>query len=662
MWKYVSYFQKGISHIKSATNCQDSVLVKENENGIIAALADGLGSLKYSEIAAQTVTETVCDCFLRASFPNNFNSEKFKTSLRDALITEIKKSLSQKASEANISSKDMDCTLVFVYVSKSINQAIAGRLGDSAICVIKESNSIAINDSNKSANGTNAILDDDSNEHLDLFVYNLDTENIYGFILTSDGLDNELYMKGSSHVNKAAELYFNSICTDPQSGRKAIEDAIEKLTFDENSPFDDDISIAVLSRASKPISFGNDPTWLCSCGARNRLQDTYCQKCNKDFTVLYSGIRFKDYGGKAAFFTKINENPDEERKLVGLPRKGNTQPEHPAFKSVVPQNSTTQSPQPKSNHTATTTQSAQKPCENNQTQHNPGVPPLKAVSPVPYGAAQDAARHGGYQPRNEVQNDNNSGGNRTTHPPKTEVSNLSYKNKPKKQQSRVWTVIAAAVAIFVVGIIVGSVFSKMSLAKRIDKLSDKVDALVIEVKDDDTDGNKPQESINPTDSSESNIKLPDDFIVLSNGSYFWGKLNNGIPNGEGVLLEGGNYYIGKFDNGQKDGVFTVVSQNNPSDIKTITYKGDREVDNQGQTSDPSNTEEQHTTYKISHYVNIRSDAGTANERIGFLNQGETVSVISLYPKMVEEEEWVQIRTSEGKEGWIIAEVLEDYED
>ena len=63
MWKYESYLQKGNSHIKSDTDCQDSVTVKENDQIIVAALADGLGSLKYAEIAARTVTQRVCEFF-----------------------------------------------------------------------------------------------------------------------------------------------------------------------------------------------------------------------------------------------------------------------------------------------------------------------------------------------------------------------------------------------------------------------------------------------------------------------------------------------------------------------------------------------------------------------------------------------------------------------
>lgn len=251
VWKYASYLQKGISHIQNATNCQDSVLIQENDHCVVAALADGLGSLKYSEIAAQTATKTVCELFLGSELPKTvFETEEQKISFKNEFIGVLKQRIIDKAKEMNVSAENMDCTLVFVCISKDYNYAIVGRLGDSAICIIKESGSLAINDSNKSANGTNAILDSDSSERLELYTYNIDAEGVCGFILTSDGLDNELYMKGSTHVNKAAEVYFNAVSTTPDP-EKIFAETVGKLTQDEDSPFDDDISIAVISRMDR---------------------------------------------------------------------------------------------------------------------------------------------------------------------------------------------------------------------------------------------------------------------------------------------------------------------------------------------------------------------------------------------------------------------------
>lgn len=322
VWKNLAYSRQGVSHAKNGIKCQDSVRIFENDDYIVASLADGLGSLKYSEVAAETATGTVNRCCVAVK---NFN-EQFETAsdLAKYILDAVVQDIQDKAIEFGIPLTEMDCTLVFVCILKKAMLAIVGRLGDSAVCVIAESKTIAINDGNKSANGTNTVLDKDAIEHLDIQIFNLEEGNIQGFVLTSDGLENELYMKGSDHVNKIAELYFNVCCMeeDPVS---VIEERINKLTEIEDTPFDDDISIAIISRSNREIILPSDPKWLCACGFKNPLQVTYCQQCHKDFSVLYQNIRFREYGGKAAFFTKINKNPEEERRIIGLT----------AFESVI---------------------------------------------------------------------------------------------------------------------------------------------------------------------------------------------------------------------------------------------------------------------------------------------------------------------------------------
>jgi len=318
-WKYTSYLKKGLSHEKAGTNCQDSVVVKDDEHCIVAALADGLGSLKYSDVAASTATLTVCELFASLGQKKiTIESDTGRQDFAKDIVQRIAQKINDKAAGMGVPVSTMDCTLVFVYISKDHNYAITGRLGDSAICIIKKDGSIAINDSSQSANGTSAILDKDAHEHMEISFWDIEADKVYGFILTSDGLDNELYRKGSMCVNKAAEAYFNAVVSpNPQ---KVIQNKIAELTK-EGSLFDDDISIAVINRATKAISLPNDPTWLCTCGERNRLQDTYCYNCSKDFSVLYQNIRFKEHGGKTAFFLDINKHPNEEARIIGLHSK-----------------------------------------------------------------------------------------------------------------------------------------------------------------------------------------------------------------------------------------------------------------------------------------------------------------------------------------------------
>lgn len=317
MWKYVWYCQKGISHEAAGLECQDRVRVTEQDDYIVAALADGLGSLKYSEMAAEAATDTICEWF--DSFHGHtaeILAGKGKQALAEKLICEIQMKIGEQAAVNGLRMEDMDCTLAFVYISKRDHYVIIGLLGDSAVCIIKRNAYFVLNGGNQTANGTDAVLDRDAYQNMKIMCMDLNAEKICGFILTSDGLENEIYTKNSAYINKAAEEYFNVLVSaeDPQA---ELEAKIQKLTT-ETPEFDDDISIAVISRAEEKLVFPADPTWLCSCGKRNRLQDTYCAKCSKDFVKLYRNVSFKEHGGKYAYFRKINKRPSKEYEILGI--------------------------------------------------------------------------------------------------------------------------------------------------------------------------------------------------------------------------------------------------------------------------------------------------------------------------------------------------------
>ena len=322
MWKYTWYCQKGLSHVAAGRACQDAVVVKEDAESIVAALSDGLGSLRHSEIAAAAATNAVCEWFAEPGrYFVEIENEEAKQEYAKQLLQTITIRIKEQADLDGIPLADMDCTLVFVYISKQYHYAIAGQLGDSAVCIIKENESLVLNEGNSSANGTNAVLDMGSYRSLNLVRIDMDADDVCGFLLTSDGLENEIYQKGSSYVNKAAEYYFNVMLLAGDS-REALRERILALTAAENTIYDDDISLAVISRAGKKLVFPEDPTWLCSCGTRNPLRSTYCANCSKDFVRLYQNVRFKDYGGKYAFFREINKNPEKEYEVLEMNGNG----------------------------------------------------------------------------------------------------------------------------------------------------------------------------------------------------------------------------------------------------------------------------------------------------------------------------------------------------
>lgn len=341
-WNYTYYIQKGVSHQLAKTQCQDSITIFEDQTSIIFVLADGLGSLPYSEIAAKTATETA-RVFLQkhARYHISGVSEDHFLELRKNIIEELKLRIQQEAQKREIPVSKMDCTLTFAHIFKKNDLILFGRLGDSAVCLIGEDKATSYNDGNTSANGTTTVMEKDAYQNLEIHLIDAEKEKIKAIILTSDGLENEIYMKRSDHVNQIASYYVNSIINSSyleksqirENAANIIRERIKKLTSAKNTPFDDDISIVVASCFDKEIQLPTDPTWLCSCGTRNQLQDTYCKNCQNDFSKIYKNVVFKEYGGKAAFFEWINQHPEKERELIGQMSSPKGEPGIPEFDS-----------------------------------------------------------------------------------------------------------------------------------------------------------------------------------------------------------------------------------------------------------------------------------------------------------------------------------------
>lgn len=688
-WKKLKYLQKGISHVQNSTDCQDSVLIYEDEDCIVASLADGLGSLKYSEVAAQTATETVCKCFSELNNPR----EQFgtKEDLAQYILDAAVMNIQHKAIGMGVPLNEMDCTLIFVCVLKKIDYAIIGRLGDSAVCVIAEPKSYAVNDGNKSANGTNAILDKDAINHFDIQILDLDKNNIYGFILSSDGLENELYMKGSTHVNKTAELYFNAwfIGDDPVA---VIEERLSKLTKIEDTPFDDDISVAVISRADKEVILPEDPKWLCTCGFRNYLQTTYCQRCHKDFSVLYQNIRFRDYGGKAAFFTEINKNPEEEKRIIGM------QAEVPAVKDEIAVSnddlvngsgtgikSVTQSKKsstPEVQNSLETRVIGDK-ITGKETAIDPHEKSNGRVAPLSgnktlltesvmeketgkvrrqdgiiskQAAAQKTVSDSMDEISGEKRQKSSSNSVEKTGIAKGQA-NGKHLAKSKKSRYNIKALkmmgILMAIAL-VIGISIGGIFVKIITSNRVSKLSKSVEEL--------------SEIVNQYEAEEDMepvVPSMEDFSELEDGAYFWGELDDlNLPHGFGVLREDKIYYIGNFTYGKKNGEFLIIDSD--GEYRMENYLDDELIPEEEEVptiSDEENSrqafsgEKNLQRYETQYIANMREYPGNDNDLVITLKVGTVVYLIDKTEKEADGLYWVHVRTEEGYEGWILSEAI-----
>ena len=321
-WKFTTYTQRGINH----SVCQDRVKIYEDKHRLIACLCDGLGSLNNSHIAAEVTVNTVIETFRELSAAKSGDKQ-----IKSTLVDKIQSRLQETADEKGISPVSMDCTLLFVCLFKQQDIAVIGNLGDSALCMIGKSDARLYCENSIHSDGTRAVQDEDAEQHLNMKTVKL-RDSVQGFLLTSDGLENEIYFKGLDYVSKGAELYFNAVLAeDPKS---VIADRVKSLTADPDTIFYDDISVAVLSRAEAPVCLPEEPTWPCVCGNNNPLYESFCTKCGRDFLDVYRNVDLK--GDKTHFFRRLQRDSEKREQLLESLCDTDAATENLSFMSGIP--------------------------------------------------------------------------------------------------------------------------------------------------------------------------------------------------------------------------------------------------------------------------------------------------------------------------------------
>ena len=157
-WKFITYNQLG----KQSDVCRECVKVHEDDTHIIGCLCDGLGSPENAQIAAEVATDTVIEMFSTIQSSGDITKNDVRQ-VKEAVVTAVKTRLKKTAEEKKLELDALDCTLLFVCVFKEEDIAVIGNLGESALCVIGNT------DARLFGNGTldgKAVLDDNAVQRL----------------------------------------------------------------------------------------------------------------------------------------------------------------------------------------------------------------------------------------------------------------------------------------------------------------------------------------------------------------------------------------------------------------------------------------------------------------------------------------------------------------
>lgn len=321
--------RQGSSHAKSGVPCQDAAWTEKTEFAVTAALCDGLGSLEYSQIAARAaacaaarlVSSRISE--ILAERGCLFLREQELEALRRDVLAGAREAVSEEAERFGLSSSEMDCTLLLACLTLDGQWVLFGQLGDGAVCAIQKNRGVLLrareNPNRATSNETATVCSPDAEKWfgLQLFPFKTAGRPLDGFLLTADGLQNEIYSR-AGNVLRRAEWYANAVSAlGTDKCTEAIAARWDTLASDERFGFTDDMSLIAVVRRGVVFELPEDVNWLCACGRRNRLESSRCESCGKDFLRVYKGLNFKAMPvSKRAFFARLNGDPSEELRVL----------------------------------------------------------------------------------------------------------------------------------------------------------------------------------------------------------------------------------------------------------------------------------------------------------------------------------------------------------
>lgn len=240
-WKISYAAIQGKSHIAHNVTCQDKVWI-ECDNGVnVVALSDGAGTAKLSHYGADMVNKSVSALIL-SSFNEMYSMDDIE--LKHFLAKTIRKTLNEASVKYECNIDDLSSTLLVVALYK--RKYIAIHIGDG---VIGCADSADINVLSKPENGELANetwFTTSSNLEEVIRIYKGKTNNIFGYILMSDGLEPSLY---DTSNNKLAKAVIRLLDKNSNTDSDAMHDKLinlleEKLSLRTN----DDCSLVLISR------------------------------------------------------------------------------------------------------------------------------------------------------------------------------------------------------------------------------------------------------------------------------------------------------------------------------------------------------------------------------------------------------------------------------
>ena len=230
--------QQGVSHKISDTPCQDSILVKQEDNYLFLGLADGAGSAKHSDVGSSLILRFLA-MYMQITFQKYKEDGEFSNEI---FLKRIHLALIRIAEMKKIDVQDLSSTLLFIAVY--YGEYIIFHIGDGVIGILDETDELSVLSEPKNGELSNYTYFTTTMDANDIRIYRGEINKLNGLVLMSDGVEESLYnykTKSLAPITKEIIQWLDHGTEEEVSS--ALDENLKNVFAIKSS---DDLSIAIL--------------------------------------------------------------------------------------------------------------------------------------------------------------------------------------------------------------------------------------------------------------------------------------------------------------------------------------------------------------------------------------------------------------------------------
>lgn len=251
MWQVIGASVAGRWHSRHGVPCQDAYAYEILREGVVVAVADGLGSAPRSEEGAFLVVNRGIDSLksaLNESVPTNVDEWK---SLLSSAFLDVREALESKAQEEEEELRHFATTLILAVV---MEQWLAiGHIGDGAVVMLSTDGKVEMASSPQESEYVNEVMPLTSEKALEQVRYDVYQENIKAVALLTDGLQ---HLSISTVTGEPYEGFFVPFFEAVSGGVLEVKEAnrsLEEFLTSERVAMkvDDDKTLVLVGRVAE---------------------------------------------------------------------------------------------------------------------------------------------------------------------------------------------------------------------------------------------------------------------------------------------------------------------------------------------------------------------------------------------------------------------------